>query len=297
MSRTSFQLKLMILLLSLGLLAACAQPRLAPFEPKPTERRLTLAEIPPPQQILTAAVYAFPDETGQFRQTQSGQAHYSRAVTQGAAAVLIDTLRYVSNGQWFRVVERNRLDHVLTERSIIRDMRHGAVDSQGNPLPQLRPLLYAGVIFEGSIVGYDTNTVTGGSGARLLGIGGHTEYREDVVTVNLRAVSSQTGEIWKSVMVSQRIYSMKIQADVFRFISTREILEMEAGFTRNKPRMVALQQAVEEAVYIMIMEGTKLNLWSFADEHKGQEAFTAYRERVNRKLTPDTSPESLETGS
>ncbi len=282
MSKISFQLKLMILLLSLGLLGACAHPRMAPFEPKPTDRGVTLAELPPPQRILTAAVYAFPDETGQFRQTQSGQAHYSRAVTQGGAAMLIDTLRGAGKGQWFRVVERNRLDHVITERSIIRDMRQGAVDSQGNPLPPLRPLLYAGVIFEGSIVGYDTNTVTGGAGARLLGIGGSTEYREDVVTVNLRAVSSQTGEIWKSVMVSQRIYSMKVQADVFRFVSTRDILEMEAGFTRNKPRMVALQQAIEEAVYILVMEGTKLNLWAFADEQQGQEAYASYRQRLER---------------
>lgn len=278
--RINRQFQLLALLLCLGLLGACAHPRMAPFEPKPTDSRVNLAELPPPQQVITAAVYAFPDETGQFRQTQLGQAHYSRAVTQGAAALLIDTLHSVGKGQWFRVVERNRLNNVITERSIIRDMRKGAVDSQGKPMPPLRPLLYAGIIFEGSIVGYDTNTVTGGAGARLLGIGANTQYREDLITVNLRAVSSQTGEIWKSVMVSQRIYSMKVQADVFRFVSTREILEMEAGYTRNKPRMVAMQQAIEEAVYILVMEGTKLNLWSFADEQKGRKSALAYRQRL-----------------
>src|SRR3546814_8620815 len=43
-----------------------------------------------------------------------------------------------------------------------------------------------------------TNTLTGGMGAQYLGIGAHTQYREDNVTVYLRAVSTNTGEILKS---------------------------------------------------------------------------------------------------
>lgn len=285
-------LMLMVMLSS----GACTQHRLSPFETPENQSRELLSEIPRPEKPITAAVYSFPDKTGQFRQTQSGQAHYSRAVTQGATALLVNALQQAGRGEWFRVVERDRLDNVMTERRIIRDMRQAAGDSGGNPMPPPKPLLYAGVIFEGSIVGYDTNTVTGGAGSRYLGVGGSTEYRQDVVTVSLRAVSSQTGEVWKNVLVSQRVYSIKFQADAFRFVSTGDILEAEAGVTRNKPRMIALQQAIEEAVYMMVMEGITLNLWSFADADEAKEALETYRKSLDRETPPGIDEKMLQEG-
>lgn len=266
--KTMRRMRTAMLLLSLVmvflLLGGCV--RLQPYPPEPSAKSFRLHDLPAPSQQIVVAVYDFPDLTGQHRQTASGQAHFSKAVTQGASAVLIRALQDAGRGQWFRVAERNRLDHVLTERRIIREQRQGMVDAEGRPLPPPQPLLFAGVIFEGGIIGYDTNTLTGGAGARFLGIGASTRYREDTVTIFLRAVSSQTGEVWRNVVVSKKIYSVEARGDVFRFISSDEILEVEAGFTRNEPRLLALQQAIEQGVYAMVMEGADYGLWSFANQ-------------------------------
>src|SRR3546814_20025742 len=96
------------------------------------------------------------------------------------------------NRQWFTIVEREMLRNLLNERQIIREMRERYLgETQVNP-QALPAMLFAGVLLEGGVIGYDTNTVTGGAGASFLGIGGRTEYRQDTVTVYLRAVSVRT---------------------------------------------------------------------------------------------------------
>ncbi len=258
---------LLVVLASISLAACSTTPeRLRSDAPLPAATGIALEDVPPPANEIVAAVYAFPDLTGQYRETEAGYAHYSRAITQGGTAVLIEALMSVGGGEWFRVVERSRLNNVLTERQTIREQRQGARDNEGNPLPPPQPLLYAGVVFTGGIIGYDTNYITGGAGARFLGIGASTEYREDVVTVYLRAVSSQTGEVWNNVVTSERIYSVLVRADVFRFINADELLEVEVGVSRNGPRLLALREGVVRAGVTMVMEGADLNLWSFAEE-------------------------------
>ena len=274
-----FQPGLMLAMVLAMTLVGCTSQRVQPFI-SDTTTTPDLAALPIPQKPIVAAVYDFPDMTGQHRETQAGAPHYSRAVSQGGSAVLIRALQDAGQGRWFKILERNRLSSVLTERQIIRDQRQNYVGADGNPLPPPSPLLYAGVIFEGGIIGYDTNTLTGGAGARFLGIGASSRYREDVVTVFLRAISTQTGEVWNSVVASKRIYSVQVQGDVFRFIDADEILELEAGFTRNEPRLVALREAVEQAVHAMVMEGAEQGLWAFADEQEGVAALNAYRQRA-----------------
>ena len=75
------------------------------------------------------------------------------------------------NGTWFRVVERGLgLDNLVRERQIIRSTRDD-VRKAGGEAPDLQPMLFAGILLEGGIVGYDSNIETGGNGARYLGIG------------------------------------------------------------------------------------------------------------------------------
>ncbi len=248
----------------------------APFTPSATPSLDALKTLPPPSRTIVAAVYDFPDLTGQHRETESGQAHFSKVVTQGGSAILIRALQSASAGEWFRVVERANLQNVLTERQIIREQRQGFVDDSGRSLPPPQPMLYAGVLFEGGIIGYDTHFNTGGAGARFLGIGASTEYREDVVSVYLRAVSSQTGEVWHTVMAGKRVYSINVRGDMFRYVSRGDILEIEAGIARNEPRLLALEQAIEHAVRAMIIEGSERGLWAFADDEAGQKARTDF---------------------
>ena len=136
------------------------------------------------------------------------------------------------------------------------------------------------MLLEGGIVGYDTNTVTGGAGAAFLGIGGRTEYRQDTVTVYLRAVSVRTGEVLTTVTASKTIASQSIGANAFRYVGFKELLQAEAGYTTNEPDQVALQQAIEKAVYAMVLEGVELKLWEFADANAGFPLLSEYqRER------------------
>ncbi|MGS1016474.1 CsgG/HfaB family protein [Allosphingosinicella humi] len=245
--------------------------------PKATQTQRLLQEIPAPSRPVAVAVYGFTDQTGQFKPSETGQT-LSRAVTQGAGSILVKALQDAGNRQWFTIVEREQLKNLLNERQIIREMRERYLGEQGVNPQALPALLFAGVLLEGGIIGYDTNTVTGGAGAGFLGIGAHTEYRQDTVTVYLRAVSVRTGEVLTTVTASKTIASKSLGASAFRFVAFKELLEAEAGFTTNEPDQLALQQAIEKAVYGLIMEGVDLKLWDFADPKVGWPMLWRYRE-------------------
>ena len=220
-----------------------------------------LEEIAPPVRKVPIAVYAFTDKTGQRKQT-GNVALISTAVTQGAEIWLIQALKKASNGEWFQVVERTALDNLLKERQIIRQTRETAGDEDST----LSPLLFAGVILEGGIVGYDTNTFTGGSGARALGVGLNTEIRKDTVTVGIRLISVATGEILLAISSEKTILSTQISGDVFKFIDMgTKLIEMETGYTENESVTYAVRKAIEHAVLQIIKDGAKENLWKIKE--------------------------------
>jgi len=238
------------------------------FIPHKTQTQLMLQAIPAPQRPVAVAVYDFSDQTGQFKQSDTTQT-LSRAVTQGSSAILVKALQDAGNRKWFTIVERGQLKDLLSERQIIREMRERYLGEKGVNPQALPALLFAGVLLEGGVISYDTNTLTGGAGAAFLGIGGHTEYRQDTVTVYLRAVSVRTGEVLTTVTASKTIASKAISANAFKFVAFKELLEAEAGITTNEPDHLALQQAIEKAVYGLVMEGVELHLWNFADPKAG----------------------------
>lgn len=246
------------------------------YFPKKTQTQNLLNQLPPPQRQVAIAVYGFSDQTGQFKPTNAGQT-LSRAVTQGAGSILVKALQDTGNRSWFTVVERERLDNLLKERQIIGEMRKRYLGEQEVDPNALPALLFAGVLLEGGIIGYDTNTVTGGAGAAFLGIGARGEYRQDTVTVYLRAVSVRTGEVLANVQASKTIASQAIGANAYRFVAFRELLEAEWGITANEPDQVALQQAIEKAVYGIVLEGVELDLWRFEDMAAAQPLMAAYR--------------------
>lgn len=246
------------------------------FFPKKTQTQKLLNQLPPPQRQVAIAVYGFTDQTGQFKPTNAGQT-LSRAVTQGAGAILVKALQDAGNRDWFTVVERERLDNLLKERQIIGEMRKRYLGEEQVDPNALPALLFAGVLLEGGIIGYDTNTVTGGAGAAFLGIGARTEYRQDTVTVYLRAVSVRTGEVLTNVTASKTIASQAIGASAYKFVAFKELLEAEWGITANEPDQVALQQAIEKAVYGLVLEGVELDLWRFEDMAAAQPILSTYR--------------------
>ncbi|GEL41775.1 curli production assembly protein CsgG [Methylorubrum extorquens] len=242
-------------------------------ETSPTGASLEL--LPPPAREVDLAVYSFPDLTGQNKPSDNF-AEFSRAVTQGGAAFLIDALRRTGGGRWFRVVERSSLANVLQERQLIRATRQEFDQDKAKPLP---PIRFAGLLVEGGILAYDTNFVTGGIGARYLGIGGDIKYRRDVVTVGMRIVSVQSGEVLSSVTTTKTIYSIGLTTSTFRYVAVNKLFALDAGVTRNEPTQFAVRESIELAVYAIVMEGAKKGLWKFRDPVIGQRLVQDYVER------------------
>jgi curli production assembly/transport component CsgG len=241
-----------------------------------TELNMSLRTLPPPDRKVVVAVYNYADQTGQFKPTENVQS-LSKAVTQGATSVIIKALQDTGNGSWFTVVEREKLDNLLKERRIIAEMRKTYL-GEDNVNPQaLPPLLFAGLLLEGGIIGYDSNIQTGGIGAALLGIGGDVKYRLDTITVYLRAVSTKNGQVMSSVVTHKTLASVGVHGGVFKYISVDRILEGEVGFTKNEPEQLAVQQAIEKAVYSLVVEGSEQGLWAFHDKDFQSRAIDDYR--------------------
>jgi curli production assembly/transport component CsgG len=274
-----------------ALLAGCAYvPQQAivsklPSYPNMTASTAMLTDLPRAEAPIAVAVYGFNDETGQFKPSNLGQT-LSRAVSQGGSSMLVKSLMESGNRGWFTIVEREQLKDLLNERQIIRDQRAQYLGEKTVNPQALPALLFAGVLLEGGVVGYDTNTLTGGIGASLLGIGGDAKYQQDTVTVYLRAVSVKTGEVLTTVTASKTITSYAVDANVFRYIATDSIFQTEDGFTTNEPELVALQQAIDKAVYGMIMEGVDLKLWNFADPAAAQAYVDRYHQERSGFLSP-----------
>ena len=219
-----------------------------------------LLNLPPPNNKAVVAVYDFPDLTGQ-RKSNDNIASFSTAVTQGGVDILIAALRDAGRGNWFAVVERSGLDSLTRERQLIKNTRDTYAGEGGNVL---KPLLYAGLILEGGIISYDTNLRTGGTGARYLGIGAKNQYREDKVTVSLRAILVQTGEVLLTVTSTKTILSTGRGTDLFRFYELgTELGEYESGSTENEPIGHAVRAAIEAAVYGLVIQGLEKEVWDF----------------------------------
>jgi curli production assembly/transport component CsgG len=258
-------MKKIIALCLLLLLTGCATTSVL-TDPKKPQIVKNLMEkefdtLPPPVgKPMTVAVYGFTDKTGQRRPT-SNFANLSTAVTQGAETFLIKALQDVGKGRWFEVVERVGIDSLTKERQLIRQMREAY---EGNNAKPLGPMMFAGLILEGGIVGYDSSTKSGGNAMRMLGIGPQTQYSEDIVTISLRAVSVNSGKVLAAVNVQKTIYSAADSLAVLKFIKDgTQAFEIESGLTVNEPGTLAVKAAVEAAVVELIKEGNKKGVWKF----------------------------------
>ena len=232
----------------------------------PTYRKLRY--LPPAEQMPVVAVYTFGDGTGQ-RKSQDNVASFSTAVTQDAKSLLIDALKAAGSGEnpkgtWFRVVERGTgLDNLVRERQIVRSTRSEKAKAEGlDEFQELQPMLFAGMILEGCVVGDDTNIETGGTGARYLGIGTTNQYRRDSIVISLRAVSTLTGEVILNVQTSKTVLSSGQAGDVFRFLDMdTKLLELESGMTQNESVTWAVRSAIEAAVLALIKQGDERGYW------------------------------------
>ena len=250
--------KFIFIFLASLLLASCAgRPDFDVRTQVPSAK--TFIEVPELDgDPVIIAVYDFLDMTGQ-KKPGGSFASMSTAVTQGSYQILIKALQDAGEGKWFRVVERASLPSLLQERKLIRSTRQMADGDNAEPLPAL---LFAGAYITGGIVGYDSDTKSGGIGARILGVQANTQYRQDVVTIILRLVNVQSGEVVISTTIEKTIFSTGKGADIFKYFDADTmLLESEAGVARNEPVTFAVRKAIEAGVAEIIQQGAKKDLW------------------------------------
>lgn len=244
------------------MLSACGSYINQPLTTQParlgpvTQTYETLKALPPPAEAIPVAVYKFRDQTGQYKPSELGN-NWSTAVTQGATTILN---RVLEESGWFKPIERENISNLLNERKIIRSSRMQYNDD--TPLP---PLLFAGIILEGGIISYESNVLTGGAGLRYFGTGASGQYREDRLTVYLRAVSTRNGQILKTVYTTKTLLSQMVDVGLFRYVEFKRLLEVETGFTYNEPTEMAVTAAIEKAVYSLVIEGVLDGYWSLKD--------------------------------
>ena len=217
-----------------------------------------IKNIPLAARKPSVAVYSFSDLTGQ-RKSVDGIASFSTAVTMAPETYLIRALK---QSNFFIVLERKGLDNLTRERQLIRQTRNSFNDDT-----EQQPLIFAGLLIEGGVVDYNTNLLSGGAGARYLGIGNSKQYREDVIVVSLRLVSVSTGEILLEILTSKTILSVGLSNDFFRFIADgTKLVEFESGNAMNESKSIALQAAMETAVVQLIREGYEKGYWKYWGE-------------------------------
>jgi curli production assembly/transport component CsgG len=209
---------------------------------------------------IAVAIYGFKDLTGQRKPSQT-LSLFSTAVTQGAEAYLIKTMQEAGNRQWFTVVERVGLDNLLKERQMIKQTREIYEGANAKMLP---PLTMAGVIVEGGIIDYNSNTLTGGSGIAIFGIGAQTQYTQDIVVISLRLVSVQTGEVLTTVTVEKNLLSTSDGMTGMKFFNNyTQSFEIDSSQTFNEPGNYALRSAIESGIVELVKKGERQGLWKF----------------------------------
>ena len=252
-----------ILLLCVLALAGCAATAMKFDVQTQTVAYKELETITVPEgDPIVIAVYDFIDMTGQ-KKPGGNFASMSTAVTQGSYQLLIKALQDAGGGKWFRVVERHSLPSLLQERKLIRTTRQMTDGEDAEPLSAL---LFAGAYVTGGIVGYDSDIVSGGAGARILGIGAHKEFRQDVVSIILRLVNVQSGEVIITTTIEKTIFSTSTGADVFKYVDAGVmLLEIETGYAKNEPVTFAVRKAIEAGVVELIKRGVEKDLWKYKE--------------------------------
>ena len=261
MMKQSFLLALVVILSGCSVVNKTLPPDLEIAQAlEQTDTFNELKNLPSPAGSVAVSVYSFRDQTGQYK-PQANVSSFSTAVTQGANSILVQALH---ESDWFTPVEREGLQNILTERKIVR----ASLKDKEDETTQLPPLTTAKIILEGGIISYDSNVKTGGLGMEYFGIGASELYREDVISIYLRAVDVRTGQILLSVATTKKVLSQEIRAGFFRYVSYKRLAEAEAGYSENEPMHICVKQAIEKALSTLVIKGIDKGIWTTQEQNK-----------------------------
>jgi curli production assembly/transport component CsgG len=243
-------------LFALSLLSGCVAPSLDTEPPVlvETSSLAALAELAPPKtEAIFVGIYNFIDQTGQRATTASGS-EMSTAVPQGLSSMLVQELERAGGGKYYRVVERENIDALLSERRIATAMLGESGESQ------LGTLFVPGILLTGGAVSYDRNVRQTFSGAGYASVNGRDEIVADQVGIVLRAVSVKTGEVLATVMTSKSVLSRQRGFQVLAILN-EDVGALEFGGAANEPVSYATRLAIGAAVVDLTKQGMADGWW------------------------------------
>jgi curli production assembly/transport component CsgG len=249
-------LQLAILVAVLTFLCGCVAPSLDTEAPILVEKSslAELAELPPPKtDAIFVGIYNFTDQTGQRATTPSGS-EMSTAVPQGLSSMLVQELERAGDGKYYRVVERETIDSLLSERRIATAMLGESGEEQ------LGTLFVPGILLTGGAVSYDRNVRQTFSGAGYASVNGRDEVVADQVGIVLRAVSVKTGEVLATVMTTKSVISRQRGFHVLAILN-EDVGAFEFGGAANEPVSYATRLAIGAAVVDLTKQGMADGWW------------------------------------
>lgn len=248
---------LSIVLLISTALSGCTELNSRPVAEARLESASILADEKPLGIPVTPAiivgVYQFIDQTGQRAVLDRQTSEMSSAIPQGLSSMLVQELLNSGDGKWFRVVERETIPTILNERKVVV----AAMPDVENPL---QPLLLPGILITGGAISYDRKVSQQFLGIGFASINGQKKIYSDRVSVALRAVSVQTGEVLESVYVSKEVLSQMNSINVLKVVNN-STLAVEAGMVSNEPVSVAVRTAISAAVRELFIRGLARGWW------------------------------------
>jgi curli production assembly/transport component CsgG len=257
-------LYLLFVILLMGLSGCANFDNTGSLNTRPVVGHLTspgqlLLGAPAPRSPISVAVYDFQDLTGQNKSSiTSVFAEFSRAITQGASAILVDALKTAGSGSWFKVVERGYLDSLLRERKLIQDTY---LVLKKNPRTKIDPLQFADYLVTGGVVSYDTPVSFASAAGGFAGYEAGVNASKALVTVNLRLVRVRDGVVMKSIDASRPILSASASASAARVVNN-SVLSAQASAGLNEATQTAVRECIEAAVYELMRQGVQDQLWT-----------------------------------
>lgn len=239
-------------------LTGCSIPNLQTTPPTIDQQSMleSLSVLPPTEsEPLVVGVYSFLDQSGQRAVSDNGGSSMSTVLPQGLSSILVQELQRAGDGSRYRVVERENVDALLTERRIVVA---SLPEGQGS---QLTPLLLPGIILTGGAVSYDRSVTQNIRGLGFSSVNGVNEVVTDQVGVILRAVSVKNGEVLASVHARKSVISAQSGISGL-YILNNGVLALEVGGAANEPVSLAVRLAIAAAVLELTHEGIQKGWWS-----------------------------------
>jgi curli production assembly/transport component CsgG len=216
----------------------------------------TLSSLAPPKgEPIVVGVYNFLDQSGQRLVNDRPVSEMSTALPQGLSSILVQELQRAADGKLYRVVERENVDALLTERRIV------VASLPEEQASQLTPLLLPGIILTGGAVSYDRSVTQDLRGLGFKSVNGVKEVATDQVGIILRAVSVKNGEVLATVHARKSVMSARSGISGL-YILNNDVLALEVGGSANEPISLAVRLAIAAAVLELTHEGIKKGWWT-----------------------------------